>query len=476
MTLALDTSLGARLVPMPLQRTWHKRDTAAAVKMRAAELPGMVALPVRELFPWLSKPIWSFNAALGPTDPGAVRDSAREAVQKMDWSRIRRNSRINLLCNPHGFFIAGEAYTVMLEEVVRHVRDALGARVKLCVAESMGHIENQDYAKIYDLAGRFDKYEEVPQCGPGLAVETKLGKMWMMQRLFNADGFIHTHTTELRETYFHRMVDRLLKPFGMSYARLETRSAYHYAFGPRTGQLISRTIFESDFIQKQYAGSVVLDMTPEGALDVKAAHDLKALDRQITPRLLRSFGTLIRLLAAIDECIVIFDSHYATPYCYGGGVTFSNLEYADLDFLDLDNLGAAGKVPPAAQHEGLVMGNNAALKAYVINYMGGGLPMTPMHQHHHPFIVGADVYKWLINDPCNTYLEKCSEMVPDLPAAVAKARAKAGTDKIIAFDNTPGAFRVSESLAAFLRKQAAAVDADVLNNRMPKWLAQRSLA
>jgi hypothetical protein len=122
------------------------------------------------------------------------------------------------------------------------------------------------------------------------------------------------------------MVDRLLKPFGMSYARLETRSAYHYAFGPRTGQLISRTIFESDFIQKQYAGSVVLDMTPEGALDVKAAHDLKALDRQITPRLLRSFGTLIRLLAAIDECIVIFDSHYATPYCYGGGVTFSNLE------------------------------------------------------------------------------------------------------------------------------------------------------
>jgi hypothetical protein len=67
-------------------------------------------------------------------------------------------------------------------------------------------------------------------------------------------------------------------------------------------------------------------------------------------------------------------------------------------------------------------------------------------------------------------------MVPDLPAAVAKARAKAGTDKIIAFDNTPGAFRVSESLAAFLRKQAAAVDADVLNNRMPKWLAQRSLA
>jgi hypothetical protein len=339
----------------------------------------------------------------------------------------------------------------------------------------MGHIFNQDYAKMYNLSGRFDKVEEVPQCGPGIPIETRLGKMWMMHKLFHSDTFIHTHTTELREAYLHRMVDRLLKPFGMSYARLETRSAYHFAYGPRTGQLIARTIFQSDFIQKHYAGSVVLDMVPEGVLDVKGSYDVMALDRQLTPQLLRTYGTLIRLLAEIDECVTLFDSHYALPYCYGGGITFSNLEHCDTDFFDLDNLAAFGTLPAGSPNTGLVFGNNRALKAYVINFMGAGLPMTPNFVHHNPIIVGQDVYKWLVNDPSNTYLAKYSKMVPDLPTAMDQARSKAGTDKVIAFDNTPGAFRVSESMAEFLMARAPHVDAEVLNHKMPKWLAQRSL-
>ena len=40
-----------------------------------------------------------------------------------------------------------------------------------------------------------------------------------------------------------QMLDRLMKPFGMAYARLESRSAYHFGFGPRTGQIVSRCIF-----------------------------------------------------------------------------------------------------------------------------------------------------------------------------------------------------------------------------------------
>ena len=62
------------------------------------------------------------------------------------------------------------------------------------------------------------------------------------------------------------------------YARLETRSAYHFGFGPRTGQMVARSIFDSAFIQQRYTGTVVLDTTSEGVVDVHGRNDLDALD------------------------------------------------------------------------------------------------------------------------------------------------------------------------------------------------------
>ena len=477
MSVATDRiSLGARLGPGILYPTWNKREPAKMVGMRAADLPGMVAVPIRSLFPWMPAPIWAAHAALGPTDISVVRERARKTVQSMDWSRIKPRQRVNILANSHGFFLSGEAYVVMLEEIQHHLRDVLNANVKLCVAESMGHVENIAYHTIYDLVARFDKYEEVPQSGPGVEVDTRLGKFWLMQKLFNADHFVHTHVTEPREAYLHRMVDRLYKPFGMSYVRLETRSAYHFGFGPRSGQILARMVFESEFIQKRYAGTVVLDVSPEGVLDVVGDQDLRKVDRQVTGRVLRIYGTLIRLLGEIDECVVVFDSHYSTPYCYGGGLTFANLECADVDFFDLDNLAAFGtRMPSSSSTPGLVTGHNKAIKSLVINYMSGGLPMTGLLRTHPPQIVGEELYKWMINDPCNTFLTEFARKAPDLPTAVALAKAEAGTDKVIAFDNTPGAFRVSNSLADLLIERAPAVDADVRSNRLPRWLEQRKL-
>lgn len=474
--LAHIAELGKKLGPGALYPTWNDREPAHVVKHRIADYPGMMALPIRSLFPWMPAPIWARNDALGSSNPAAVRERSRAAVAAMDWSRIRENSRVNVLANPHGFFVAGEAYVVMLEEIQRHLRDQMKCRVKLCVAESMGHIENVDYAKVYDLPARFDRYEEVPQSGPAVELETKIGKFWAMHRLFNADHFVHTHVTEPREAYLHRMLDRLYKPFGMAYMRLETRSAYHFGFGPRSGQLLARLIFESEFIQQRYGGTVVLDASPEGVLDVVAEKDLRVADRKTSARVLRNFGTLIRLLSEIDECVVVFESHYSLPYCYGAGMTYSNFECADADFFDLDNLALnssairANKVRP-----GLVMGQNKAAKAVVINYMAGGLPMTQLQRPHPPYIVGDELYKWLINDPCNTYMAEFSKRAPDLNTAMRAAITDAGTDKILAFDNTPGAFRVSQPLADLLIERAPIVDADVLNNRLPKWLAQRGL-
>lgn len=462
------------LPPPRLLPTWNGRRPGDVVTIRGADLPGVVALPVRALLPDLPEPIWAANPAFGPTDLGVIRSRTREAVAAMDWSKIEPGRRVNLLANPHGFQLDGEAYVVMLEEIARCVRDATGAKLRLRIAESMGHIENPDWVKLFDLPGRFGDVEECPQIGPGSRVETRLGTMYVTKKLFDAPYFIHTHVTEMREGYLHRMLDRLLKPFGMAYARLETRSAYHFGFGPRTGQMVSRAIFNSDFIQQRYAGAVVLDTTSEGVIDVHGDNDLDALDRRLAGGVLRNYGTLMRMLAEIESCLAVFDGHGCSVYTYGGGIAFDNLLYADTDFLDLDNL-ALLSVDAQPGRDGLIMGGNDAIKAIVINYMAGGVPQQFVWDRYSVHVAGDQVYRWLLDDPSNTYLERSATPHVDLPTAVAKARAEHGAENLMIFDQTPGAFRLTEELGRHLLDRAPEVVAAVESQYLPRWLEQRNL-
>ncbi|MSV80564.1 MAG: hypothetical protein F2868_07795, partial [Actinobacteria bacterium] len=45
------SALQAPATPPALMRTWTGRDPASVVRMRAADLPGMVSLPVRAIDP-----------------------------------------------------------------------------------------------------------------------------------------------------------------------------------------------------------------------------------------------------------------------------------------------------------------------------------------------------------------------------------------------------------------------------------------
>jgi len=462
------------LPPPPLLPTWNGRRPGEVVTTRGADLPGVVALPVRALMPELPEPIWAANPAFGPTDVEVIRARTREAVAAMDWSKIESGRHVNLLANPHGFQLDGEAYVVMLEEIAHHVRETTGARVRLRIAESMGHIENPNWVKIFDLPGRFGDVAECPQIGPGTRVDTLLGDMFVTRKLFDAPYFIHTHVTEMREGYLHRMLDRLLKPFGMGYARLETRSAYHFGFGPRTGQMVARAIFDSDFIQQRYTGTVVLETTSEGVVAVHGDNDLNSLDRRLAGDILRNYGTLMRMLAEIDDCLAVFDGHGCSVYTYGGGIAFDNLLCADTDFLDLDNL-ALLSVDASPGKAGLTMGSNEAIKGIVINYMAGGVPQQFVWDRYPVHVAGQQVYRWLINDPSNTYLERVAVPHADLPTAIAEASAQHGTDRLMIFDQTPGAFRLSEELGRHLLDRAPEVVAAVESEYLPKWLKQRNL-
>jgi hypothetical protein len=397
-------------------------------------------------------------------------------VAGVDWSRIDPGDTVDLIANPHGFFLSGLAYVAMLEETRDHLVAERHCTVRLRIAESMGHIENPDWMRIFDLPGRFGDAKECPQIGRGVEIDTKVGRFWLTRDLFTADHFVHTHVAEMREGYLHRMIDRLHKPFGMGYTRLETRSAYHFSWGPRTGQLVARAVFESDFVQQRYAGTVVLDTTPEGVIGVDAGFDLDELNGRITKGVLRHYGTLIRLMGEIDNVVVVFDGHGCHMYSYAGGVAFDTLMYAQVDFLDLDNLallkGFASKLPETA---GLTMEFNPAIKAQVMNYMAGGVPYTMMTRRLPTYLVDGPAADWMIGDPSSPWLAERAIRLPDLETAVAQATSSAGTPNVIVYDATPGALHVSESLGRHLLQRAPAVAAHVREVLLPRWLDQRGL-
>jgi len=474
--MALLSPFMDTLRPPAFHRTWNKREPGKVVAKRAADLPDMTALPIRALMPDLPQTIWSEDALLGPTSLDEVRRQAQERAEAIDWSKIQPGRMVNLIANPHGLQLCGEAYVTMLEVIAAHVKETRGAKVRLRIAESMGHIENPDWVKIYRLEERFGDVEECPQMGAGTKVDTRLGDMYVTKKLFDAPYFIHTHVTEMREGYLHRMLDRLMKPFGMAYARLESRSAYHFGFGPRTGQIVSRCIFESDFIQDRYVATMVLDTTSEGVASVEADNDLKALDRRLAAGIMRNYGMAIKILGEIEDCVVVFDDHGCGVYCYAGGIAFDNMLCADVDFMDLDNLSLLAAERHDSAEPGLTMGKNNAIKGIVINYMAGGVPQPFLWDNYPVHVVGDTVNRWMLNDPSNYHFDRARAPVwPTLDEAVAAACRDGGTDNVIVFDRTPGAFRVSRKLAQHLLDRAPAVRDKVDNVYLPKWLRQRGL-
>lgn len=465
----------ANIPPPPFKQLLNGDKPADLIPERSADLPGMIGLPVRELIPHMPKPIWSPNAEFGETDPEVIRRATRAKISNIDWSKISEGRVVHLIANPHGFSLMGEGYVAMLEEIQAYVSELRGAKVKVRIAESMGPLANPDWIKTYNLKERLGDIENVSQIGPGKKIDSILGDQYVCKKLFTAPYFIHTHVTEPRETYFHRMIDRLVKPFGMSYVRLETRSAYHFGFGPRTGQMIARAVFESEFIQKRYVASVVLNTVSEGVASVDADNDLYALDARMTKEILWNYGPLYRLLGMIDEVIPILDGHGCFVYTMGGGITFSNLFYADTDFLDLDNL-ALSATSGKYGRDGMTMGNTEALKAIVINYMAGGVPVVPYLEDMQSVHIATETEARLLeNDPSLSYIRDCSIVHNSLSEAVAVAQQKTGCENLFAFDYTPGVFRVNEPMAKILLDSAPKAVELVEKTLMPKWLRQRNI-
>ena len=216
---------------------------------------------------------------------------------------------------------------------------------------------------------------------------------------------------------------------------------------------------------------------PEGVIDVAAGIDLDELNTRITANVLRHYGTFMRLLAEIDDVVVVFDGHGCHMYSYGGGVAFDCLMYAQIDFLDLDNLvllkGFASRLPETSM--GSTMEFNPAIKAQVMDYMAGGVPYTMMTRRLPTYLVEGPAADWLYRRS-HAHPGSASEprSLPTSPTVVRTSVQPPATPITSPSSTaTPGALHVSEPLGRLLLERAPSVAEHVRTVSLPKWIEQR---
>jgi hypothetical protein len=441
--------------------------------MRAADLPGMVALPVQALFPDIPKAIYVEGDDLAP-----IRKATAAALANVNMDKIKPNSSVNILTSQYGFMIMGGfAYREMVRTIKEVVEQRTGCKnIRLRVATGFRLKEPEEVIKHYELDKMFDgKATPALYIDRAVAIDTPIGKLMGIHKIYNADFIIHVHHGELRELDMHRMISRTMKPFSMSYARFETRSVHHMNFGPRSSNLIPRLIFESPFVQEKFTFGVFMAASPQGVVGVEAGNDLMPIDRRLMLLAFKSYGKIRELYNEIKDCVCVMDGTGEPRYMVGGGTTFGNLTEAELDLFDLDtvpiSLGFGLYQPPPTQPK--LKAVNPAIKALVMNHFWTGVPQMELATACPMILVGNEMFKLVKEDCMNIQMAKHVVTAESLPAAIKFAKRVAQTDKVIAFDGAYGAITCSEALADHLIKRAPIAHQRVEEELMPKWLRQR---
>ncbi|CAA7600924.1 Hypothetical protein DEACI_1577 [Acididesulfobacillus acetoxydans] len=467
------------LVPIPPRASQYGIEPEL-VKTRVSELPRMTSVLLKELFPDLPEVIYPSSEGLD-----AIRKASVAALQKVDMSKIKPEHSVNILASHHGFtLLGGEPYA----ELLRTIRDVVEARtgchnIRLRAGVGLRFRETEEYIKRYGLDKDFNgKAIGVAPIDQGIAIETEIGTLYGIKKVYDADWIIHAHNSDVREVHFHRQVDRAVKPFGMSYARIETRSTYHQNLGPRAANFTARAIFDSPFVQSKFAFAAFLTMAPNGIVGVDVDSNLYALNDRVTEIGCRYYGKMMTLLGEIDECIAALDFPAPAVYVFSAGVIYANFAGANTDLYDLELplpaytwytesfYGKLGRplldeIPPM----------NKAIKMTVHNYAWTGYPCAFFTEHIPTVVVGQEQAELFNRDPQNLNYMKHAVVSESTEDAMEFAYKASGTRKVIVFDGAMGGINVSEPLAELLLKKAPEVSERVEETLLPKWLRQRGV-
>ncbi len=450
------------------------------ITKRVSEFPDMTSVMLKELFPDTPQVIY-------PSEKGIaeVRETAEKALKKIDMSMIKSTDSVNVCASHHGFtLLGGEPYAQLL----RTIRDVIAQRtgtqdIRLRAGVGLRFRETEEYIKAFKLDEHYQgKAKGMAPVDQGIPIKTEIGTLYGLKAVYDADWVVHAHNSDVREVHFHRQVDRAVKPFGMSYARIETRSTYHQNLGPRGANFTARAIFDSEFVQNKFAFAAFLDMSPVGVVGVDVDNDLYALNDRLTAGGCRYYGKIMTLLGEIDECIAALDFPCPVPYVFAAGVIYANFAGANVDLFDLDV-----PLPPYTWYTEAFYGKdgkplidkvppvNPAIKMALHNYAWGGYPSAFFSEHIPTLVVGGEQAEVMNRDPQNIEYMSYAVTADNLDTAMRFAYNSAKTDKVIIFDGAAGGINVSEPLARLLLEKAPQVNKRVDEVLLPKWLRQRGI-
>lgn len=450
---------------------------------RMAEYPGMTSVMVKELFPDAPEVIYPSIEGDGLE---RIREATANALKDVDMSMIKPGQSVNVLASHHGFtLLGGQPYAAFLKMVRDEIEKRTGATdIRLRAGNGLRFRETEEYIRQYGLDVHFKgKARCIAPIDEGIPIQTEIGTLYGLKSVYDADWIVHAHNSDVREVHFHRHVDRAVKPFGMSYARIETRSTYHQNLGPRGANFTARSIFESDFVKSKFAFTAFLDMAPSGVVGVVAANDLFKLNDYLTFVGLNYYGKIMTLLGEIDECIVGLDFPCPVPYVFAAGVIYANMVGANVDLFDLD-----GDLPPYTWYTEAFYGKNgkpliddiapvnSAIKMVIHNYAWGGYPSAFFSEQIPTIIVKKEQAELFDNDPQNLEYTKHAVISENLDTAMKFAYKTANTDKVLIFDGAIGGLNISHSLLKLLQDRAPYVSKRVDEELMPKWLRQRGIS
>jgi hypothetical protein len=465
--------------PIAPRKSQYGVDTTLITR-RGSDLPGMTSLLLPDLLPELPLVIYP-----GPDGVAAVRRAAEESLAKVDMSMIKPGDSVNILASHHGFtLLGGEAYAEMLRTIRDCVEQRTGTtNIRLRAGVGLRFRETEEYIKRFKLDEYFKgKAEGVAPIDRGIPIETEIGTLYGIARIYDAKWIIHAHNSDVREVHFHRQVDRAVKPFGMSYARIETRSTYHQNLGPRAANFVARAIFDSPFVQSKFAFTCFLIMAPNGVVRVDADNNLYAVNDRVTQDGCRYYGGMMTLLGQIPDCIAVLDFPAPVPYCFSAGVIYANFCGANVDLFDLDQ-----PLPPYTWYTEAYYGKNGqplvegvppvnpAIKMCVHNYAWTGYPSVFFAEQVPTVVVGDIQAQLMRDDPQNIYYMDHALTAPSLDAAMHFARRATGSENILVFDGAAGGINVSQPLADLLVQRAPEVARRVREELLPLWLRQRGI-
>ena len=440
--------------------------------MHGYEVPGMVSVLVKDLFPNMPDAIYSHSG----DDLSATRTSTLDAMKDIDLSMIKPGDTVNILTCEHGYLMfGGLPYVEMIKAIQDVVKERTGA-YDICVKVVMYRTprEGEEVIDFYHLNEVLGDVEAVSSYEKGVPMETRIGTLWGLERVFNADHIIFAYYDDPREIYVNNYYRKAFKAFTMDLMRLETRTLFHFGFGSpighgSAGMIVPTSAYDSDFIQEKWCCCCFMRTTPNGLMKIEAQKSLYDMDRKCSETALKYYPYMNHLLTAMDDYSIILDGSRWVSYMHCAGLIAGINWNAYMDHYDLNNASlspdefAAAMADTSKQH----------LQSIVINQGWYGLSIGFPHRYN-TYVVGDELRALFDQDTFNHGFNELPLIhhTQTLPEAMEQAAKLTGSDRFVVYDGSYGYINCTESAAEDLLAKAPVIQKKV-DELYPMYMKQR---